>query len=134
MLKRERLRGIGTDRTEKLFFLAIQQLDSFFIDTSPSIRSPFPVADKSGVIRKTVTQPDFLVTRLETGQTMFVEITASSGNLPAKEAQLRVVQAAGVTNYIQLSGDQVHTLLWLAPEARLSELFQLFGWIQNNQS
>ena len=128
MLKRERLHGIGTDRTEKLFFQAIQELNSFSIKTSPSIRSPFPVADKSGIIRKTVTQPDFLVTRLETGQTMFVEITTSSGNLPAKEAQLRVVQAAGVSNYIQLSGDQVHMLSELAPEARLKASFQLFGW------
>lgn len=128
MPKQERLRGIGRDKTEKLFFQAIQELNSFSINTSPSIRSPFPVADKLGVIRKTVTQPDFSVTRLETGQTMFVEITASSGNLPAKEAQLRVVQAAGVSNYIQLSGDQVHMLSELASEARLRVVFQLFGW------
>ncbi|MBP9781311.1 hypothetical protein KBC89_01510 [Candidatus Woesebacteria bacterium] len=128
MLKRERLRGIGTDKTERMFFQAIYELDFITITTSPSIRSPHPVADKNEVVKKTVTQPDFLITRLETGQTMFVEITASSGNLPAKEAQLRVVQAAGVTNYIQLSGDQVHMLSKLTPEARLKVIFQLFGW------
>lgn len=129
MLRRERLRGIGKNKTEKQFFQIIIELDELEIRLSPSIRSPYPVANRCGEIKKTVTQPDFLVTRLTTGQTMFVEITTSSGNLPAKEAQLRVVEAAKVKNYIQISGDQVNRLFNTPIEARLEVIIELFGWI-----
>jgi hypothetical protein len=120
-------REVGRDHTERLFYRVVSSL-GLKIEISPSIRSPYAVADKNGEIRKVVTQPDFLVTDVPMERSMYVEITTSSGDLDAKRAQQRVVEAAGITNYIQLTGDQVHALSLQQGTPSQFLLFSYFGW------
>lgn len=123
----ERLRGFGQNKTEKLFYLAAVDAGAH-VSLNPSIYSPEPVEDRFGVRRKTVTNPDFFVS-FPDGRTMYVEVTKGSGRLPAKDAQMRVVQAAGVENYIQLTGDQVAQLSQpITPTEKKDLLYQFFGW------
>lgn len=121
-------RNIGHDFTERLFYKAVLEL-GLNITPAPSIRSPYPVADRFGEIRKTVTQPDFLVRDIPLQREMLVEVTTSSGDLEAKRAQQRVVEAAGVANYIQLTGDQIRALAQTEYLNQRKELlFSFFGW------
>ena len=41
---------------------------------------------------------------------MHVEVTNGSGNNPHKKSQQRVDEAAGVENYVQLTGDEVSAI------------------------
>lgn len=126
----ERLIVLGQNRTEKLFYLSVVDVCSS-IQYNPSIRSPYPVADRYGVVRKVVTTPDFLLT-FPDGAQMYVEITKGSGDLPAKAAQQRVVDAAGITNYVQLTGDQVSLLSATpTPFEKTQLLYGYFGWIES---
>lgn len=68
------------------------------------------VKDKQGKKRKTKTLPDFYVVDKKSGQGVHVEVTNGSGNNPHKKAQQRVVEAAGVENYVQLTGDEVSAI------------------------
>lgn len=78
------------------------------VESGHSIRSPRPVRDKNGELRKTVHNPDFYLR--DHKRAAHVEVGNGVGENPSKRAQRRVVKAAGVTNYNYLSGRQVHAL------------------------
>lgn len=125
---REYEHGFGGDLTERRFSHTTQET-GLEVLPSPSIRAPYPVADRYGNVKKVVTHPDFLVRDSDAGLESFVEITTSSGDLPAKEAQRRVVAAAGIENYVVLTGDDVDLLeQTFPPEVRKQLLFWMFGW------
>lgn len=88
-----------------------------------------PVADKHGEPVKSKTTPDFFLTHQTSRRQMYVEVTQGGGGGRHKAAQQRVVEAAGVENYIQIRGDEIATLATLlTPEAREEFLLQLFNW------
>jgi len=69
------------------------------------------VANHNGKIDKVVTYPDFYVTDPKTKQSVHVEIgNGKNHNNGHKASQMRVVEKAGVDNYIQLTGQQVKEL------------------------
>lgn len=121
-------RSLGDNKTERLFaFSALQA--GLRVERSPSIRCPSPVENKNGDRTKTVTTPDYLVTDPKSDRRMYVEVTRGNGGSPSKEAQGRVIRAAGIANYRQLTGAQVETLLEApGPEAIRARLFELFEW------
>jgi len=79
----------------------------FMVMQPRSIRIEEPVNDKNGVLKKIVTSPDFYVVVPDLDQGVHVEVTNSSGDTPHKQAQQRVVDKAGVTNYVVVSGEQI---------------------------
>lgn len=119
---------MGINETERLFASSVLRA-GFTVQRSPSIRCLTPVIDRNGEKKKIVTTPDFLVTDPETKRSMYVEVTQGNGAWDSKKAQMRVVEAAGIDNYRQLTGDQIQTLLEApTPEAIRTILYELFQW------
>lgn len=130
MAREERLRTPGQNKTERLFS-AVALAIGAQVKQSTVIVSPIPVADEYGVVRKTKTNPDFFLV-FPDGQSMYVEVTKSSGDSAHKEAQLRVVRATNTNNYIQLTGDQVMALAEAGTiEQKKNLLYSYFGWTAN---
>ena len=124
-------RSLGQNKTERLFASSVLQA-GFTIEKQPSIRCKTPVENRFGAFNKIVTNPDYLVIDPESNRRMYVEVTKGSGDWPSKAAQLRVVQAAGVSNYLQLTGDQVEALAQeSSSESIRARLFDLFHWNQS---
>lgn len=124
----ERLRGKGENKTERLFYSVVVGLARTVEYQSRPIISPYPVADRYEVVRKTKTVPDYYL-EFDDGRYMYVEVTKGSGDVASKAAQLRVVQAAGETNYRVLTGDEVNSLAQVESlEHRRGLLFSYFGW------
>ena len=71
----------------------------FIVEQAGSIRIDQPVENYNGKKGKVVTNPDFFVINPENNQ--------DNGH---KAAQMRVVEKAGVENYVQLTGHQIHEL------------------------
>lgn len=127
-------RSNGSNETERVFASTVLRA-GLIVEPSPSIRCKQPVLNKRGVPVKTVTTPDYLVTDPISTKTMYVEVTHGNGSWPSKKAQKRVVLAAGIENYIQLTGNQIQTLLNApTPEAIRSQLFELFHWKLTDQN
>lgn len=82
----------------------------FIVEPGRSIRIQRPVEDKNGLKRKTVATPDFLVADPESNSEFHIEVTGSSGNTPHKKAQKRVVESAGVKNYVVITGNHITEL------------------------
>jgi hypothetical protein len=121
--------GLGTNKTEKMFYQAVYEL-GLDIQPNPTIRAPYPVADKHGIIQKVVTNPDFIVRDHPNKLYCYVEVTVGSGNTPSKLAQQRVVEAAKEPNYVQLHGDEVANLFFTNDlTQRQLALFQYLGWL-----
>lgn len=115
------------NRTEIVFEKMAQEA-GFDVQQPHSIRVKNPVADKNGKLRKTVTSPDFYVVIPKTGQSVHVEVTDSSGDTPHKQAQQRVVDEAGVKNYLVICGDQIEQLSnFMTPEEKYSFLLNIFN-------
>jgi hypothetical protein len=122
-------RALGDNSTEKQFFVFAQDA-GFDVKRGGRIEAPYPVADKDGVIKKLVTNPDFLVTNPYILWSMFAEVTQGSRNLPSKDAQLRVVEPAGVTNYRVVHGGVINELVHAFDNNHRREiLLILFGWV-----
>ncbi len=119
---------LGSNKTERLFYRVVHET-GLDVRLSTSIRSPIPVEDKHGEIKKTVTTPDFIVEDTVSQKWMYVEVTQGSGSWSSKAAQERVVQAAGVENYIQLTGRQIEQLV-AEEKAELRKLLIIafFNW------
>ena len=116
------------DYTERLFATLAAE-SGFEVSTSPSIYCHPPVANKHGDPVKSKTTPDFFLTHQRSRRQMYVEVTQGGGGGRHKAAQQRVVEAAGVENYIQIRGDEIAALAaLLTPEAREAFLLQLFNW------
>lgn len=113
--------------TEKIFKREATEA-GFQVRRSPAIRIKEPVLDKRGKKRKRVTVPDWLIKDKRTGQKFYIEVTNGAGNNPHKEAQLRVIEAAGVENYHVITGDMVDALREaLSPEQKY---LLLMGFLQ----
>lgn len=116
------------NRTEQLFEKVAREVGLQIHQPHP-IRINYPVENRFGEIRKVVTTPDFFVVEPMSGQTAHVEVTNGSGNNSHKHAQQRVVDAAGIDNYIMLTGDQV-AMVDQQPTyvEKRSLLIGLLGW------
>lgn len=102
----------------------------FKVEPGKPIHSDTPVEDKRGKIRKTVTVPDSHVTNPETGDSVHVEVTQGAGTSPHKQAQQRVVDAAGVENYVVVNdADIADVKAEPSREERRSLLAQILGLI-----
>ena len=84
----------------------------FIVEQAGSIRIDQPVENYNGKKGKVVTNPDFFVINPENNQGVYVEIGNGKNNQDNghKAAQMRVVEKAGVENYVQLTGHQIHEL------------------------
>lgn len=113
---------------EKSFIRAVEEA-GLIVEPAPAIRCQEPVMDRCGEVKKTVTLPDCFVRNPRDNRNIHVEITKGNGDNPHKKAQRRVVKAAQVDNYIQVTGDQIAVLFSLvSPELKRQFLEQLFGW------
>lgn len=118
--------GIGLER--RVYDLA-QKAGFTVTRDSPPIRCETPVLDKNGLYRKRITNPDLFVKNND-GRTMFVEVTMGEGNNERKAAQKRVVEAAGVTNYVLLTGSQIEQIERYDCPQDLHEAFAIvFDWL-----
>lgn len=72
-----------------------------------SIRIKKPVENSGGKKGKVVTTPDFFVVNPLNGKGVHVEIVNGKGGGAHKAAQKRVVEAAGVQNYVQVTGHEI---------------------------
>ncbi len=72
-----------------------------------SIRIDQPVRNSGGKKGKVVTTPDFFVVNPDNGLGTHVEIVNGTGANEHKAAQRRVVEQAGVNNYVQVTGHEV---------------------------
>jgi hypothetical protein len=101
----------------------------FKVENPKSIRIDQPVEDKNGIIQKTVTVPDYWIIDPSTELSMHVEVTTGGGETPHKEAQARVVAAAGVDNYVMITGAMVKALAAETTKAgKYMLLCSFFGW------
>ncbi len=92
----------------EILFAKKAQAAGFIVDQAKAIRTQEAVENHNGKKDKVVTHPDFYVTNPETGQGVHVEIgNGKNRNNGHKAAQRRVVEKAGVENYVQLTGHQV---------------------------
>ena len=87
----EKIRDKAEKEAARLLILA-----GLHVFPGRSIRSKHPVANKNGDIKKTVHHPEFYVEDPATGWFKHVEVTNGNGILPSKQAQARVVKAAGL--------------------------------------
>lgn len=101
---------MGRRQTTETKFEKIAKKAGFVVRPGKSIRIDSPVNNKLGIRRKKVTTPDFFVSDRATGLEVHVEITNSSGNTPHKKAQKEVVSAAGIKNYVVITGDHIAQL------------------------
>ena len=100
------------------------------VEESKSIRCEIPVANKRGDLVKTVTLPDCYIVDPKTGRAMYVELGNGLGEGGHKQAQKRVAEAAGVENYIQLTGEDVKYVdAQPTVKKKRSAIFALLGWI-----
>lgn len=75
------------------------------------IKKTEAVENHNGKKDKVVTYPDFYLTDPKTGQSVHVEISNGKNHDNGhKASQMRVVEKAGVENYVQLTGQQVKEL------------------------
>lgn len=79
----------------------------FDVQQPRSIRIDEPVENSGGKKGKVVTTPDFFVVNPDTWQGTHVEIVNGTGANEHKAAQRRVVEQAGVKNYVQVTGHEV---------------------------
>lgn len=82
----------------------------FVVRQPRSIRISEPVKNSGGKKDKVVTTPDFLVVNPDNGSEAHVEIVNGRGGGDHKAAQMRVVEAAGVKNYAQITGHEVYAI------------------------
>ena len=102
----------------------------FIVRPAKLIECKEPVEDRYGELNKTATTPDCILIDPQTGRQMHVEITSGSGESPHKEAQKRVIEAAGVHNYCVVKGDHVKELHEKPDKAtKRAFLLALFGWL-----
>lgn len=72
-----------------------------------SIRIDRPVENSGGKKGKVVTTPDCFVVNPENEKGVHVELVNGRGGGEHKAAQKRVVEAAGIKNYVQVTGHEV---------------------------
>lgn len=97
-------------QTAEKLFAREAKAAGFKVRRSPAIKIDEPVADKRGKVRKRCTVPDWLIKDRRTGREFFIEITNGAGNNPHKEAQQRVIDAAGIENYRVITGHRLEML------------------------
>jgi hypothetical protein len=123
----------GVNATEQLFCWQVL-LAGLSISEAPAISIPEPVKNKEGKRKKRVTQPDFLVINdKREGSSygeVFVEVTKGGVLKPSKLAQLRVAVAAGIENYVQLSGTDVQRLIDAEDIDKLRVLKEMLGFFE----
>jgi hypothetical protein len=124
----------GVNATEQLFCWQVL-LAGLLISEAPAISIPEPVKNKEGKRKKRVTQPDFLVINDkregfsdEEVEEVYVEVTKGGVLKPSKLAQLRVAVAAGIENYVQLSGTDVQRLIDAEEIDKLRVLKEMLGF------
>lgn len=128
MGKRRLLKPMGVNGAEREFSVCAMEA-GYEVSQSPSIRCSHPVIDRYGFRRKVVTQPDFLVVYSEGGQSMHVEVATGSGDFERKAAQRRVAMAAGVENYVQVTGNELAMLREArTPGGKRTVLRSIFDW------
>lgn len=115
---------MGRRNSNESLFEQIAVHSGFCVFPPRSIRINAPVADKCGIVRKTVTTPDWYVVDQKSGREVHVEITDSSGCTPHKDAQRRVIEKAKVLNYVVITGDQIQQLSILSSDERRQLLSQ----------
>lgn len=115
---------MGRRRTTEREFQRLAQEAGFSVMPPHSIRVKEPVQDKHGKQTKIVTTPDFFVVDPLTNNGVHVEVTDGAGNTPHKSAQQRVIESAGVTNYVVITGDQIAAVNDLSTIVEKRELFQ----------
>jgi len=119
---------MGRRNTAETKFSRLATEAGFEVQQPHAIRIENPVADKNGELKKMVTSPDFYVVIPYTGQGIHIEVTDSSGDTPHKQAQQRVVDEAGVTNYLVICGDQIEQLATLmTAEEKYNFLLNIFS-------
>lgn len=125
----ETWRGFGINEKERSFSASALEAGCIVLPGIPIECFP-PVADRRGNLKKTITTPDFYCIHPTMHQLReHVEITNGRGELPSKEAQLRVVIQAGITNYIVFTGFEVDELSGLTtPRLKLEWLCDRFCW------
>lgn len=104
-------------------------LERFSLLPGGSIECDPPVKNKKGDKVKRVTTPDFQVYDEVSDRVMYVEVTKVNGDTPHKKAQRRVVEQAGVDNYIVLTGAEIQLLQEIADVEEVESLLTCwFGW------
>lgn len=121
---------MGKNKTEQLFAKVAREAGLQVHPPRP-IRIESPVESRRGELTKVVTTPDFYVVEPDSGQSAHVEVTNGSGNNEHKQAQKRVVEAAGVNNYVVLTGDQVASIdVQVNAYNKRALLIAMLGWYQ----
>jgi hypothetical protein len=97
----------------EIIFEEQAKIAGFIVEQAKPIRikKSEAVENHNGKKDKVVTYPDFYLTDPQTGQSVHVEIgNGKNHNNGHKASQMRVVEKAGVENYVQLTGQQVKEL------------------------
>lgn len=109
-------------------FVSFAVSAGFVVEPPRPIRIKTPVENRNGLLTKTVTLPDAYVIDPQSQRTAHVEVTNGCGCNEHKEAQMRVVEAAGVSNYYVLTGNQVRELGIIPEIDRYAAICDIFGW------
>jgi len=110
------------DPTERRFAISAL-LAGFHVKPGIKIVSPQRVKDRKGRYQKTTTITD--LTLVDENLVATVEVTSGKINTRQKQAQLRVVRRAHVSNYQQLSGRTID-LIEKIPEPSKKKFLQRF--------
>lgn len=115
---------MGRRNSLEIIFEEQAKAAGFIVEQAGSIRIKQPVENYNGKKGKIVTNPDFFVINPETGEGVYVEIGNGKNNKDNghKAAQLRVVEKAGVENYVQLTGYQINELQEAKTEEEIKSL------------
>ncbi|MBU1033875.1 hypothetical protein KKI22_02885 [Patescibacteria group bacterium] len=106
------------------------RIAGFLVEEPRPIVADQAVEDRNGKIRKIKTLPDCFIIEPINRLSMHVEITNGSGNNNHKAAQQRVVKAAGIKNYMMLTGNQVEEFCEKeTPADKRLFLLTIFGWL-----
>jgi len=116
--------------TERIFFDVAREV-GFEVKEPVPIVCEKPVEDKNGENKKTKTLPDGIVVDLDMNRLKHVEITSGSGNSHHKDAQRRVIEAAGqADNYALVTGNMIKELRKKKTKAeKKAFIITIFGWL-----
>lgn len=118
---------MGKRKTTETQFANLAKNAGFIVKPGKSIRIEKPVKDKNGLTKKIVTTPDFFITDPKNDLNFHIEVTDSSGNTPHKSAQKRVIDSAGIQNYVVITGNQIEKVQkLLSPKEQKEILLQFF--------
>ncbi len=124
-----------TNPIEHTFAKSVMEA-GLLIYPGPRISAPHAVENDHGKTIKQITDPDYEVVRQrrKTSFKAIVEVTKSNHMTPQKRSQLRVVEAAGITNYFQIRGKTVQELPHLHPTVRRHALIDMLKLKKTNKN